>query len=267
MEEHDVIAASESLVRAYKLFLLLIKWILSVFGLSESDSSKLPILSIKSLKSAQDEYVDKHRAKFLTIFSDDKSRIDWNANIDSIIFDKDALRETLQDPENEIEKKWKRSILIEATPRGNVIMFYDVFKQGFSYYCDQTVMPYDIINAVAMKYVMTFRCHHFFVDSGVLPKQQEDDAVPVRSSRPIAKEPQPFAKFKSYNTVAKKSAVVEKTINRFLHLGGVRNWQPITVTKKLNPLNGFKTDLVPSNQKLSYAEYKKAQQLASAASK
>jgi hypothetical protein len=65
---------------------------------------------------------------------------------------------------NEIEPKWRTKMLFESTPRGNVIMFYDAFKEGFSYYSDQSSIPYKIINAVVMRYVILYRCRDFFID-------------------------------------------------------------------------------------------------------
>ena len=44
-------------------------------------------------------------------------------------------------------------------------MFYDPYKLGFSYYSDTNGIPYFILNAVAMKYIYTFRCLDFFVDN------------------------------------------------------------------------------------------------------
>ena len=147
-------------------------------------------------------------------------------------------------------------------------MFYDLYKGAFSYYCDQAVMPYEIMNAVAMKYVMTFRCCDFFVDSSTLAKVSNSDkdqpvspdAPDIRSSaEAVVENNRPFAKFKTYNAAAKRSEMPkekEKTINGFLHLGPVRNWSVIEKPKRVNPLNGFKTDAIPSNSKLSYLEYK-----------
>jgi hypothetical protein len=57
----------------------------------------------------------------------------------------------------ELEKMWRTRILFENTPRGNVIMFYDPYKLGFSFYCDQKIISYDILNAIATKYVRMFR--------------------------------------------------------------------------------------------------------------
>jgi hypothetical protein len=84
----------------------------------------------------------------------------------------------------------------------------------------------------------------------------------LESNKPVENTDQPFAKFKTYNTATNKTNTKkqeDKIINRFLHLGPVRNWMPITKPPKLNPLNGFKTDMIPGNSKLSYQEYKKLQ--------
>ena len=47
-------------------------------------------------------------------------------------------------------------------------MYYDVFKQGFSYYSNENYISYKILNAIAMKYVMVFFCRDFFMDENVL---------------------------------------------------------------------------------------------------
>jgi flagellar biosynthesis GTPase FlhF len=67
-----------------------------------------------------------------------------------------------------LELQWKRRLLHESTPRGNIIMYYDIYKQAFTYVSDQQ-MNYDILNACAMKYVRIFRCLDFFVDVNILP--------------------------------------------------------------------------------------------------
>ena len=253
-----------------RIFLLLfspLRWLFSFL------KSQPPSIAVECIKDPREEYVNTRKTDFLRTFETDV--IDWNVNVPDVMRDQAALAETLQDADNEIEKKWKRSLLIESTPRGNVVMFYDAYKQSFSYYCDQAVMPYDIMNAVAMKYVLTFYCRDFFIDSTILPKldkvesaKKTTDAPIEPSAMPLLEKSQPFAKFKSYNTATNKAVSVtreaDKIINRFLHLGPVRNWIPITKRVKMNPLNGFKTDMIPSNQKLSYQEYKRLQQMGSA---
>jgi len=70
--------------------------------------------------------------------------------------------------ENEIEESWKRRVMFESTPLGNVIMYYDVYKNGFAYYSNHSLMDY-FLNGLAMKYVLIFKCRDFFMDEKLSP--------------------------------------------------------------------------------------------------
>lgn len=98
------------------------------------------------------------------LFSEEK----YNANVDPLFYDRVELKRALMHPKNELERAWLARKLYVMTPRGNILMHYDAFKEGFAYYGDQSGIPYRILNAVAMKYVMMYRCLDFFVDEGVL---------------------------------------------------------------------------------------------------
>lgn len=224
-------------------------------------------------------YINKHKTRFLSTFEEPlASSRNWNENMGSLS-DPATVAQELMYADNTIEPEWKRRVLIENTPRGNVIMYYDVYKQGFAYYCDQSTMPYDIMNAVAMKYVLTFSCRDLFVDDSVVPmKVMEptavaEDPAKTKTNSPDTKSEKkdtlPFAKFKTYNTAAKtKSKQVIKKINKFIHLGQIRNYSPLNKPPKVFATNGFATKLLPEAEtkqmnlpKLSYAEFKAQQQL------
>lgn len=55
------------------------------------------------------------------------------------------------------------NILIEQTPIGNVIMFYNSDKTRFEFYADKTI-PYRFLETVARKYVITFKCKSVYVE-------------------------------------------------------------------------------------------------------
>lgn len=85
------------------------------------------------------------------------------------------------------DKRWRSRILIESTPtRGNIIMYYSPLKRAFSYYANQRGIPYDILNAVSMRYVWAFKCFDFFIDERILeeikcaksPLDFEDETPP-----------------------------------------------------------------------------------------
>ena len=264
-----------SIARIYLIFVAIIQWIRNIFRKSP------PVIENKeSLKSLKELYIERNKSIFLMTHqrdNGDESSRDWNANIEPEIKDPAILSEILKDANNNLEKKWRSRVLIDNTPRGNVIMFYDIYKCGFSYYCDNAVMPYDIMNAVAMKYVVTFFCRDFFVDSLIVPsvplveRTVENSLEPPlnnKNKNSILQDKHAFAKFKTYNNATKKSCILkeeDKKINCFLYLGGVRNWTPIIKNTKPNPINGFQTGMIQgaNNNKMSYLEYKKLQQASS----
>jgi len=105
---------------------------------------------------------------------------EWNVNVNPVFYDRAQLTRVWEDPKNALETEWRRRILMTSTPQGNVIMFYDAYKEGFAYYSDQTSIPYRILNTVALKYVKQYRCRDFFVDETLLSSMPPDHAVPTR---------------------------------------------------------------------------------------
>ena len=178
----------------------------------------------KEVKKTETElFIEKRQKLFLKTFEDtNKDLLQWNLNINYVFYSKSQYQEMIKDTKNPLEQQWKTRILFESTPRGSVIMYYDPFKLGFSYYSDQTI-PYNILNAMAMKYVIHFRCRDFFIDEQVVP---ENTALPIlkllledktTNGNPEKNEKSkgdetikqrlrnaPFAKFKNYNKISNK---------------------------------------------------------------
>lgn len=198
-----------------------------------------PVLAIQTpaitTTSLTEQYIQRQTARLLNTYNtslETQRRATYSENIDTVFYTKSQWSEVLKDENNYLEKKWQTKILIENTPRGNIIMYYDAYKLGFAYYSDQT-MPYPVLNAVAMKYVLTFFCRDFFMDeivlsdtniSGITKKHKEDaDAEREVKKQTIENTKSwrfeskqntttntnpPFAKFKSYNNVSSKSTNV-----------------------------------------------------------
>jgi len=198
----------------------------------------------------------------------------YNSNIDSLFYSKKEYAMLLQDEKNRLEPQWKTRILFESTPRGNIVMYYDVYKLAFSYHCDQYI-PHDILNAAAMKYVLTFKCRDFFVDELVRPqdkpskmlvlleedKKEENKTVDadinIDENLKIALKKAPFAKFKNYHkintnndkdtestasTVSKKLEQ-EKQRNRFTNLGKIVNFSFLQKPSKNKKKVGFNSEM------------------------
>ena len=212
------------------------------------------------------EYNNKQTNAFLETYKQPND--DMNSNIDEVFYSKDNYTKTMRDVNNELERKWKQKTLIEQTPKGNIIMFYDPYKQGFSYYSDSQPIPYAILNAVAMKYVRIYRCRDFFVDDETTPekdpsrfiqihmieKKDTKDSTKSNSDKSVFKDA-PFAKLKNYKkerqTNKKDTDTAEPSKperifyrNKFISLGPVRNYSIIQPIKKENKQNGFKTNLL-----------------------
>lgn len=182
-----------------------------------------------------------------------------NDNIDTVFYNKKEHMTVLTDPDNELEKKWKTRILFESSPRGNVIMYYDAYKLGFAYYCDQ-YLPYEILNKIAMKYVLTFQCRDFFIDELERPEDNPSkimgllmDDVRIEDKPPKKKakinDNGPFAKLKNYSNVSNKvdtnkgdEPVKDKMRNCFINRGKIANFS--FIQKAVKKPAGFKTDMV-----------------------
>lgn len=238
----------------------------------------------KEVKKTETElFIEKRQKMLLKTFTDtNKELLQWNLNINSGFYSKSQYQEMIKDAQNTLEQQWKTRLLIETTPRGVVIMYYDPFKLGFSYYSDQTI-PYNILNAIAMKYVIHFRCRDFFMDEHILPentplpllkllledktanekaenseKSKDDETIKQRLRNA------PFAKFKNYNknsnkvqenqnnksekdTTEKKEPEKPKEQNRFISLGKTHNFKILqNVPKKKKAMVAFKSALASS---------------------
>ena len=108
----------------------------------------------------------------------------------------------------------KNNFIIEKTPLGNVLMYYNNSRGSFEYYSDNTI-PYRFLEVVGRKYVKTFKCKQIFVDMNFeldefkkklnneterlkLEKIEKD----MEEKKEEVKKKDVFAKFKNYNKEA-----------------------------------------------------------------
>ncbi len=110
----------------------------------------------------------------------------------------------------------KNNFIFEKTPLGNVIMYYNNFRESFEYYSDNTI-PYRFLETISRKYVKTFNCKQIYFDmefelneferkqkDGQEEEQKKllDDSLKGKGNgnTELVKKKDVFAKFKSYNT-------------------------------------------------------------------
>jgi len=103
------------------------------------------------------------------------------------------------------------NFVMEKTPLGNVIMYYNNNRGSFEYYSDNTI-PYRYLETVSRKYVKSFNCVYLYVDMvnelneyDRLQKEQEDKKEKEKLVENIVNttadntKKDVFAKFKTYN--------------------------------------------------------------------
>jgi hypothetical protein len=183
----------------------------------------------------------------------------------------------------------KNNFVMETTPLGNVIMYFNSEKNGFVYYCDSTI-PYRFLETVARKYITIFKCKDttIYVDE----TDEPDEKTPIEklpeimtdasssettsTSTPPTSTPSTnttkknvFAKFKNYNhpnsnpsssMIAKNNQVkitiqsnkeVKENKNKYISDGKISNFSFI---KKID-----KKQIV-KRLNMTFAEFKKMQQ-------
>lgn len=211
-------------------------------------------------------YTEKRKTPFIKLmekvasYNEDELR-ELNSNIEPLFYSKEEYTAFLKEEITPIELLWKSRILMESTPRGNIIMFYNTYKMGFSYYCDSNGIPYSILNMVAMRYVTIYKCLDFFVDNEFTVR--ESPLIKIHMDKPrekkeindndkkqnliISNTNAPFAKFKNYKksnqnqeqnqTKTKQENISNKEFqfhrNTFISMGKTSNFSILqTVDKK-----------------------------------
>jgi hypothetical protein len=206
-------------------------------------------------------------------FNAHKNDTSYPQQIESFFYDKPQYTNIMKEITNPYEKQWKTRILFEHTPRGNIIMMYDIYKMGFSYYSDQQSIPYDILNAAAMKYVVVFKCLDFFIDETYhkspflelyeTEKIKENNMqTRIQKQNTNIKNTMKLVAAKSSDAPAPAPAPAEAiTIkNRFLYQGKIMNFsfcQKISKKVAVRTKHAY-SDLFESDAKhiLSYKDFK-----------
>ena len=182
----------------------------------------------------------------------------------------------------------KNCIVMEKTPVGNAIMFYNNSKSSFEYYSDST-LPYRYLEVIARKYILTYKCKQIFVDmeeeikeaekkleekkkkeEEEKQKEQEEKESGIPSTTAEKPNKNVFAKFKNYNkdnsikvaavpldrpatakqTKPQEEKVIKERANRYSFEGKLANF---------NFLKKIDRKVVDKRYAVSFSEFKKMQ--------
>lgn len=238
------------------------------------------------------EYIQQKQKAFVKLFQDSKNeQTTFNGNIDKIFYLKKEY-DTLMGQANSIETEWKTRLLMETTPRGNILMYYDPYKMGFTYYSDSKGHSYSLLNAIAMKYVTIFNCRDFYFDNTLdkissplaklhLEEEKKTDKKNDKEKQKLksAMKDGPFVKFKKHSQETtnkkdddKKDAVDNKPTkpvykNKFIHMGKITHFpvlkSPSIKKKNMNFSSPYLDDLSQESnlqtQVMSYKSFKSKQ--------
>ena len=103
----------------------------------------------------------------------------------------------------ETTENLKYNILMENTPNGNVLMFYDSTNDSFVYYSDK-VIPYRFLDTVGRKYVIHFKCKNVYI----------------------------IDKSQAKNHKGRLKIDVKECSNRYMYLGKIANFSFLQKVKK-----------------------------------
>lgn len=186
-------------------------------------------------------------------------------------------------------EKLKNSFVMEKTPLGNVVMYYNAKRETFEYYSDSTI-PYRFLEVVARKYVTTFHCRPLYV---IMEEELKKYEKKLELQKELQKEKQLlqnqhknhqikkpiFAKFKSYNKEAgsgrvnkapppknsipntktnsnnsnsNQYCILKENANRYTYEGRFSNF---------NPLQKIQRKQVDKKYAISFSDFKKMQNI------
>ena len=136
--------------------------------------------------------------------------------------------------------------VMEYTPIGNVVMFFDYDKKAFQYYSDFSV-PYKYLECVSKKFCIMNK-NRVYRDIK-MEVDVNDFSIVRNSSSSLQNKSKSFAKLKSYNnsntsikgvpsTKHTELKIIQKDIVRYTHLGKLSNFSFVKNTiSKFKPIS------------------------------
>jgi hypothetical protein len=189
--------------------------------------------------------------------------------------------ETLDIP-SEVLDTFTNKIIIEYTPLGNVLMYWDNKRGSFTYYSNHAI-PYKFLETVARKYVIQNNCKKIYIDMEEEIKKAEkkleenrikEETKLVENKNSVVEKRNVFAKLKSYNkdivkpnkvlsdsknpsqvqgqvnTKSDKKYILKDNSNRYSYEGKITNFQFLKKVDK---------SLLDKNYNMTFSEFKKLQ--------
>ena len=262
----------------YIIAKLILNYIYFVIRYIQTFNNKPKTIIVETPPYVETKY-DKSCKKYLNFYKTETK--DENSNIDPFLYDFDKRKEFFVESTNVYEKQWKSRILIESTPRGNVMMYFNPYSLAYHYYSDEQIIPFKILQQVATKYVVMYRCKDFFIDAEERPNNKmleilnkEEDSLKSKKMKvnDITKcvnlkadqsKDDVFASLKDYRSEVKPNEVNQKPAikkpepkfsNKFVRIGKMCEFN-ITqkpTDKKIEAVNDLMFGAKPVNKVVDF---------------
>jgi hypothetical protein len=174
-------------------------------------------------------------------------------------------REANKDMEltEEQRKQLHLSTVVEETPRGKVVMFYDNSTESFWWFADSKDVPYKYLEAVCRRYVTVYDCVSLYngtIDElkRVIEERKAANEEDANNKENKAEEEESvFANLKTYNkrTGHDNEAIILDNTNRYSYRGKLEDWEELQKERERT--------LIPQdnpNEKLDFSAFKKMQE-------
>lgn len=187
-----------------------------------------------------------------TIYENKKSDDDSDDSYHNVGIDIDTRMFKDCDKKQTVTKE--SNVIIENTPRGNVLLYFDFNEKIFNYYCDRKDIPYQYLETVARKYVVQYNCLDIFVNMADELKiddgqQKQDKGSGGHLDKVVQKTP--FARYKNYNKTNSrgnkndtKKYILKENSNRYSYCGKISDFM-------------FLKDKYYKKKQLTFADFKK----------
>jgi hypothetical protein len=217
------------------------------FLIALSIANMLVILFISRLlyKEVQD---NSHSSASTSSSSTSSSNDDYTSE-DEIVYESQYFDKLEEIPDKVLSTEELDIIgshhLIEETPKGLVVISYNVDTETFEYYTDKlSDISYEILDTVARLFTITFDCKQICVnyrkeiqegENRMLSDIEYDNMMKERDADTNPgkdKERSVFAKFKSYNNkngnnVVKKYYIIPEKANKFKYKGKLLDYEKL----------------------------------------
>ena len=158
----------------------------------------------------------------------------------------------------------KYSIIVEGTPRGILVMCYNIDTEGFEYWSDSDI-PLTMLETAARRYVTEYNCKSFYLprkkvnvidkEDEVVEEEEQPVEVEQEQEHPVVEEEESvFIKRKKTDAQVKleKQIAEEEPVTRFIKRGKLLDFKPKDLFKGMN----FEEQMVKKT--LDYGTFQKA---------